>query len=91
MHLTAIIMLTFYISQLIHNLIKNFVIVILLVVVFFTRRIFLYKGGDFLHEGNDEYWIFKDTLSAILYTYPIIYCFGFLLIWFYYKKGDSGN
>lgn len=67
------------------------VIVILLVVVFFTRRIFLYKGGDFLHEGNDEYWIFKDTLSAILYTYPIIYCFGFLLIWFYYTKGDSRN
>lgn len=66
------------------------VIVILLVVVFFTRRTFLYKGGDFLH-GNSEYWIFKDTLSAILYTYPIIYCFGFLLIWFYYRKEDSRN
>jgi len=49
------------------------------------------QGGDYLNEGQAEFWIFKQTLSSISYIYPIIFSVGFLLTWFYYDKRASRN
>jgi hypothetical protein len=80
-----------YLSEIKIRYFHSVAFVILLVGVFFARRILLYKGGDFLNDGNAEFWIFKQTLSSITYIYPFIFSVGFLLIWFYYDKQNPQN